>query len=89
MAKTLFKIDITDEYLGAWLDEMYKDDGEELDDIGFLNDLNKVCEAAEVDCGGRTALTDWMWSRPSYEYIMSEIEGAVKEYMASVLNKEE
>ena len=49
MAKTLFKIDITDEYLGAWLDEMYKDDGEELDDIGFLNNLNKVCEAAEGD----------------------------------------
>lgn len=87
MAKTLFSITVTEDDLAEWLDEISVCD--EVDDATFSEDLNKVCEAASVDCGGRTALTDWMWRHVSYDYIMDELEDAVKEYMASVLNKEE
>lgn len=89
MAKTLFKIAITDEDLGEWLDEMYEDEDEEFDEVDFRNDLDKVCKAAAVDCGGRTALTDWMWGHVSYDYIKNELEDAVKEYMAATLRGQE
>lgn len=87
MAKTLFSITVTEDDLADWLDEISVCD--EVDDATFSEDLNRVCAAASVDCGGRTALTDWIWGHASYEYIMEELEDAVKEYMAFVLNREE
>ena len=87
MAKTLFSITVTEDDLADWLGKMCA--MEELDDVGFRKNLNKVCAAASVDCGGRTALTDWMWRHVSYDYIMDELEDAVKEYMAATLRGQE
>jgi hypothetical protein len=87
MAKTLFSITVTEDDLAGWLGEMSV--GDEVDDATFSEDLNKVCAAASVDCGGRTALTDWMWRHVSYDYIENELRDAMREYMASTLNREE
>jgi len=87
MAKTLFSITVTDDDLAEWLGEMYAEEG--FDDAVLRKDINKVCEAASVDCGGRTALTDWIWGHASYDYIREELEDAVKEYMAATLRGQE
>ena len=87
MAKTLFSITVTDDDLAEWLGEMCA--AEELDDVEFRKNLSKVYAAASVDCGGRTAITDWLWGHASYDYIMDELEGAVKEYMAATLRGQE
>jgi len=87
MAKTLFSITVTEDDLAEWLGEMYAEEG--FDDAVFRKDINKVCEAASVDCGERTALTDWIWGHASYDYIKDELEDAVKGYMAYTLGEEE